>query len=163
MRYRKLLRPHNNGLHKYTSYVVACSSFCALLPTSRRPAAGRGIHSGSRNVPPTVAFRYLSSLRGTCFSPASSGLRTGCPSKTQVWSSSGLASKHGRPVCTQVHGLSGLSRTSGAPALSQPFPVLSRRAAPGLAAAAVCTLLPTVLACLSGGRTPGQPVAGALC
>ncbi|XP_003377437.1 conserved hypothetical protein [Trichinella spiralis] len=43
------------------------------------------------------------------------------------------------------------------------FPVPPRRADPGHAAAAACTLLPTVLACLSGGRTPGQPVAGALC
>ncbi|KRX76046.1 hypothetical protein T06_13459, partial [Trichinella sp. T6] len=43
------------------------------------------------------------------------------------------------------------------------FPVPSRRAAPGHAATAACTLLPTVLACLSGGRTLGQPVAEALC
>ncbi|KRZ87391.1 hypothetical protein T08_10168 [Trichinella sp. T8] len=54
-----------------------------------------------------VYHQPLSSPPGTCFSPASSGLRTNRPCKPPVWSSSGLASKPNRPVRTQVHGLSG--------------------------------------------------------
>ncbi|KRX64923.1 hypothetical protein T09_4737 [Trichinella sp. T9] len=43
------------------------------------------------------------------------------------------------------------------------LPVPPRRAPPGHAATAGCTLLPTLLVRLSGGSTSGQPVAGALC
>ncbi|KRX33838.1 hypothetical protein T05_9771 [Trichinella murrelli] len=53
--------------------------------------------------------------------------------------------------------------TDVAAALDLPSPVPSRSAAPGPAANAVYTLLPTLLVRSSGGRAPGQPVAAALC
>ncbi|KRX58175.1 CAP-Gly domain-containing linker protein 1 [Trichinella sp. T9] len=76
-----------------------------------------------------VYHQQLSSPPGTCFSPASSGLRTNRPCKPPVWSMD-------FPVAFG---------TDVAAALDLPSPVPPRSAAPGPAATAVYTLLPTLL------------------
>ncbi|KRY14732.1 CAP-Gly domain-containing linker protein 1 [Trichinella patagoniensis] len=70
------------------------------------------------------------------------------------------------PIARFVHRSMGFPvafGTDGAAALDLPSPVPPRSAAPGPAATAVYTLLPTLLVRFSGGRTPGQPGWHPLC